>query len=80
MKKTFELLFKDEAERTKKITLSQPKAGITEAEAQSTLAAFLATDIFLNDEGLKPYAKAVGARYVTRNVEDIYVAQDEAVA
>lgn len=80
MKKTFELLFKDESGRTKKLTLSKPKAGITAAEAQSTLAAFLATDIFLNDEGLNPYAKAVGARYVTRDVEDVYVAQEEAVA
>lgn len=68
-----ELLFKDEAGSNKKVTLRNPKLGLTAQEAQVALDAIAGAEIFVNENG-DAYAQAVGARYVRRTVEDIYAA------
>ena len=68
-----ELLFKDEAGSNKKVTLRNPKLGLTAQEAQAALDAIAGAEIFVSENG-DVYAQAVGARYVRRTVEDIYAA------
>lgn len=68
-----ELLFKDAAGSSKKVTLRNPKLGLTSQDAQSALEVIAGAEIFVGDNG-DAYAEGVGARYVSRTVEDIYTA------
>lgn len=66
-----ELLFKDASGASKKISLRNPKLGLTAQEAKDAVDAIAAAEIFNGKNG-DTYAEAVGARYVTRTVEDVY--------
>lgn len=69
-----ELLFKNQAGKNRKINLRNPKENLTASEAQTLLNTIADHDIFISDEG-DSYAQVVGARYVSRIVEDIYMAE-----
>ena len=75
--KILELQFKDAGGRARKITINSPADGIDPLTAQETLAAVVNADIFQNDLQEDMFAEAVGARYVTRSIEDIYSADDK---
>lgn len=66
-----ELLFKDATGKTKKINIANPKPELTAPEAQQALETIANTEIFQSENG-DHYAEVVGARYVARQVEDIY--------
>ena len=67
MEKTLQLIFKD-AEGTKKtISLSNPKEGLTKAEADDAMAKIVAASIFTTASG--DITEAVEARLVSRQVE-----------
>lgn len=66
-----ELLFNNALGASKKITIRKPKANLTEAEVRTTIDVITATDIFAGKDG-DPYTLGKGARYVHRNVEEIY--------
>lgn len=66
-----ELLFKDEAGSSKKVTLRNPQLGLTSEVVESALEVIARAEIFVSDNG-DAYHEAVGARYVRRSVEDIY--------
>lgn len=68
-----ELLFKDEAGSSKKVTLRNPKLGLTSQDVQSAIDTIAGAEIFVGDNG-DSYAEGVGARYVSRTIEDIYIA------
>lgn len=68
-----ELLFKDEAGSSKKVTLRNPRLGLTSETVQSALDVIAGAEIFVSDKG-DAYHEAVGARYIRRSVEDIYAA------
>lgn len=68
-----ELLFKDAAGSSKKITLRNPQEGLTSQVVQGVLDVIAGAEIFVGDNG-DTYAQSVGARYVRRTVEDVYVA------
>lgn len=69
-----ELLFSDAAGSSKKITIRNPREGVTAEVAQATVAAIVAAEIFQGKNG-DAYAVGEGARYVRRTVEDIYGAE-----
>lgn len=66
-----ELLFKDASGASKKITLRNPKLDLTAPQVKDAVDAIAAAEIFDGENG-DPYAEGVGARYVTRTVEDVY--------
>lgn len=69
-----ELLFKDQVGNSKKITVRNPKLDLTAVEAQAAVNTIADTEIFSGKNG-DPYAQGVGARYIKRVVEDIYIAE-----
>lgn len=68
-----ELLFKDEAGSSKKLTLRNPQVDLAPEVVQATLEVIANAEIFVSDKG-DAYKEVVGARYVRRSVEDIYAA------
>lgn len=73
--KTFELLFKNEAGKVKKISISKPKDDIDQSTAKQAIDAIIAADSFVDNLGQKVYIQADGARYVTRTVNDVYTVE-----
>ncbi|MGK9326166.1 DUF2922 domain-containing protein [Aerococcus urinaeequi] len=68
---TLELLFENALGTSKKITVRNPKEGLTEAEVRNTIDTIASTEIFSGKNG-DPYAIGKGARYVSRRVNEIY--------
>ncbi|MFL2131451.1 DUF2922 domain-containing protein [Ruoffia sp. FAM 24228] len=68
-----ELLFKDEGGASKKISIKNPKEGLSSQEVQSALDTIAGAEIFVGVNG-DSYAVGTAARYVRRAVEEIYVA------
>ena len=67
MEKTLQLIFKD-AEGTKKtISLSNPKEGLTKAEADEAMGKIVAAGVFTTTNG--DITEACEARLVSRQVE-----------
>lgn len=73
MSKQLELLFKDAAGKSRKVVIKEPKDNLTPGQAQSALDSLVQADIFFGKEGEDLYATAVGAQYVSRQIEPVYV-------
>lgn len=69
-----ELLFKDEEGSSKKLTLRNPKTDLAPEVVQGALDAIANAEIFVSEKG-DAFHEVVGARYVRREVEDIYFAE-----
>lgn len=68
---TLELFFNSSSGKNKKITVSEPRAQLDRETTENAMQAIVASDIFL-DDGQDPYAQSISARYVTRNITDIF--------
>lgn len=71
----FEMVFVDGAGKNRKITISKPAQGITADVAQQVMAIIVESDIFKDENGLDLYVAPVAARYVAKDVTDVYTAQ-----
>ncbi len=67
----FELQFKTEDNKNKTISLRHAKPDIDATTAQKALENIIATQAFKQDN-IQLFAKPVGARYVTRQVDTVY--------
>ena len=71
----FELKFKTADNKTRTVTIKNPKANLDTATVKAAFNAFIASDAFLNEEGYKIFHSAVSGRYVNRQVQDIYTTE-----
>ena len=71
-----ELLFENEEGKTRKITLRQPLADLSEEEVLPAMQVIVDSDVF-DDDGLDRYAAVTGARYVRTTVEDVFEANED---
>lgn len=69
-----ELLFKDAVGAAKKITVRNPREGLTADVVRASVDAIAGAEIFNGKNG-DTYAVGNGARYVRRTTEDIYSAE-----
>ncbi|MGX6486641.1 DUF2922 domain-containing protein [Aerococcus sanguinicola] len=76
--KNLELNFKNSLGKSTRITVANPRLDVTAEEAQSAIEAIAGADAFVTPEGAIVYDEAVSARYVTRQVDELYVAGEEA--
>lgn len=67
MEKTLQLIFKDAQGTKKTISLSNPKEGLTKAEADEAMDKIVAAGVFTTTNG--DITEAVEARLVSRQVE-----------
>lgn len=76
MKETYnlELIFDRPSGKTGKITLRQPKVGLTEAEIRPNMEAIAASGLFHNGEE-NIYHAAKEARYVRNTIEEVFSAE-----
>lgn len=68
-----ELMFKDSYQTARKIEIKRPKRDISAETALSVLDAITNSGVFQNQFGDNRFAQALGARYVTRTVQDVYM-------
>ncbi|MFE0442517.1 DUF2922 domain-containing protein [Aerococcus sp. NPDC058936] len=71
----FELKFKTADNKTRTVTIKNPKANLDAATVEAAFNAFIASDAFVNEEGHKIFHTAVSGRYVNRQVQDIYTTE-----
>ncbi|MGX7092940.1 DUF2922 domain-containing protein [Hutsoniella sourekii] len=71
--KQLELQFKSQAGTSKKIVISNPADNLTQAEVAGVMDHVVANPIF-QDGLVNPYQEAVAARYITRQVDEVYTA------
>lgn len=67
-----ELQFKNAKGASQKVSISDPKEGLSRETVEPVIDTIMTTEIFESSQG-DPYANAVGARYVRKQIEDIYV-------
>lgn len=72
-KKHFEMNFKNSEAKAKKVIVAHASENIAAETAKSALESFVNTDMFNDGSGDK-FVTIVNARYVTRTVDDVYVA------
>lgn len=66
-----ELQFASEEGKTRTLSVSQPALDLDPTLVEEAMNNIAAQGLF-EQEGIKMYDKARGARYITRGVEDIY--------
>ncbi|MCR8968923.1 DUF2922 domain-containing protein [Facklamia sp. 7083-14-GEN3] len=71
-----ELIFLDAAGKTRKITINQPTETINKETAEAVMQTLVDCDLFKDEKGLDMYATPVAARYVERNVTDVYAYEE----
>ncbi|MGX7108513.1 DUF2922 domain-containing protein [Facklamia miroungae] len=71
-----ELVFLDAAGKNRKITISQPALNIAQETAEAVMQAIVACDLFKDEKGMDMYVTPVVARYVERNVTDVYAYEE----
>ncbi|MDK6804433.1 DUF2922 domain-containing protein [Aerococcus sp. UMB7834] len=69
-----ELNFKNSLGKSTRITVAKPRLDVSAEEAQAAIEAIAGADAFVTPEGTLVYDEAVSARYVTRQVDELYVA------
>ncbi|MBS4535796.1 DUF2922 domain-containing protein [Clostridium sp. D2Q-14] len=69
MSKKIELIFKNQKDRTTRISIDNPKEDLTEAEVQVAMDNIIAENIFDTSGG--DLVSISGARIVTTQIEDI---------
>lgn len=69
-----ELNFADEFGKNKRITISRPVEGLTEAEIEPVMQTIVDNDLF-KDSGADMYALSKNARYIRTSVEDVFEAK-----
>ncbi|OFU53202.1 MULTISPECIES: DUF2922 domain-containing protein [Aerococcus] len=74
----FELKFKTADNKTRTVTIKNPKPDLDAASVEATLNAFIATEAFVNDDRQNIFHSAVSGRYVNRKVQEIYTTPTEA--
>lgn len=74
----FELKFKTADNKTRTVTIKNPKSALDAASVEATLNAFIATEAFENDDQQNVFHSAVSGRYVNRQVQEIYATPTEA--
>ncbi|OYQ65254.1 DUF2922 domain-containing protein [Aerococcus sp. 1KP-2016] len=74
----FELKCKTADNKSRTITIKNPKANLDAATVEQALNALVAADAFINEDGYKIFVTPVSGRYVNRQVQEIYTT--EAVA
>ena len=74
----FELKFKTADNKTRTVTIKNPKSDLAAASVEATLNAFIATEAFVNDDQQNVFHSAVSGRYVNRQVQEIYATPTEA--
>lgn len=68
---TLELFFNTSAGKNKKITVVAPRTQLDRETTENAMSVIANSEIFL-DDGQDPYAQSLSARYVTRNIADIF--------
>ncbi|MGF3227139.1 DUF2922 domain-containing protein [Facklamia sp. P12932] len=71
-----ELIFLDAAGKTRKITINQPADSVNKETAEAVMQALVDCDLFKDDQGVDMYVTPVAARYVERNVTDVYAYEE----
>ncbi len=71
----FELKFKTTDNKTRTVTIKNPKADLDAVTVEQALNAFVDADAFVNDDGQKVFHTPVSGRYVNRQVQEIYVTE-----
>ncbi|OFT41536.1 DUF2922 domain-containing protein [Aerococcus sp. HMSC06H08] len=69
-----ELNFKNPLGKSTRLTVANPRLDVSAAEAQAAIEAIAGAQAFVTPEGTVVYDEPVSARYVTRQVDDLYVA------
>lgn len=72
---TLEMKFNTADNKTRNLSIKNPKAALTALEIQPAMDAIVALDAF-EIEGVNPYAGVGSARYVERTVTDILTAAE----
>ena len=68
---TLELFFNSAGGKNKKITVVAPRTQLDRETTENAMSVIANSEIFL-DDGQDPYAQSLSARYVTRNIADIF--------
>jgi hypothetical protein len=71
----FELKFKTANNKTRTVTIKNPKTDLDAATVEATFNAFIASEAFVNDENQNVFHSAVSGRYVNRQVQEIYTTE-----
>lgn len=71
MTKRLELMFATSEGKSRVLGINQPALNLEPEVVEAAMEAIIAQDMF-ELEGVKLYTKPLGARYVTRTVEDIF--------
>lgn len=75
MSKTLELHFLAPNGKTARLTVNDPKEGLTATEIQAVMEQVIQSQVFLSAES-GPFAAVKEARYVSRDVQVIEVVED----
>ncbi|MBR7928323.1 DUF2922 domain-containing protein [Aerococcaceae bacterium zg-ZUI334] len=67
----FEMSFKNQAGKSKKVSINNPRTGIDRQTAENAVKKFVDSPIFVDESG-DAYEKAVNAQYVRRTVNEVY--------
>ncbi|RPA57602.1 DUF2922 domain-containing protein [Aerococcus agrisoli] len=74
----FELKFKTADNKSRTVTIKNPKANLDAASVEQALNALVAANAFINEEGYQIFATPVSGRYVNRQVQEIYTTEEVA--
>lgn len=69
-----ELLFKDESGKNTKIVVPEPRSNLDRQTTEKTMQTIVDSDLFTKD-GKDLHASNAGARYVKKEVTDIFVVE-----
>ncbi|AMB93608.1 DUF2922 domain-containing protein [Aerococcus sanguinicola] len=75
-----ELNFKNSLGKSTRISIANPRLDVTAEQAQAAIETIAGAEAFVTPEGTIVYDEAVSARYVTRQVDEVYVAGEEPLA
>lgn len=70
-----ELRFATEEGKARTLSVNQPAMDLEPAVVQAAMETIAAQDLFEQD-GVRLYNQVKGARYVTRNVEDVFEVEE----
>lgn len=73
-----ELRFKNDSNKATKLTIREPKVGLTDVEVRPVMDALSTSGLFIK-KGENPYATVDEARYVRTTVEEIFTAEETTI-
>lgn len=77
MSKVLELKFLNGEGKVRTLTIQNPIDNLTPSQVQAAMTAIINQDLFYKD-GVAHYTALHSARYVDRQVQDIFVIEDQA--